>query len=117
MRRRESPTDSDLGPKAVNGREMRVSSSRAMMKWWLMPLFVCALLGIAITAAYYCVPMLKSSRIVSFMVPFKVFVEPIFGHRPNAARLTVEAVAPLNAVLYGALGVIASLIIKALRKS
>jgi len=41
MRRRESPTDSDLGPKAVNGREMRVSSSRAMMKWWLMPLFVC----------------------------------------------------------------------------
>jgi len=71
-----------------------------MMSWWLLPLCACsfALVGAAITAVYYCVPMAKSSNIVSVMVPFKVFVEPIFGHPPNAAELAVEAVAPLNAV-------------------
>ena len=84
------------------------TGTKAMTKWFV-PFVACAsaLVGVAMTFAYYCVPKLNSSQAISVLVPFQVRVEPIFG-TPGAFanRDAAMSAAPLNAILYGLVGLV-----------
>jgi hypothetical protein len=86
---------------------------------WFAPLMVAvfALLGVAMTAAHYCVPALKSNQVISFLVPVKAFVDPVFSTPPaDIDRLAAETAAPWNAGVYAVVGLFATVAVKVVRK-
>jgi len=90
------------------------------MKRWFVPFSVgvFALLGYGMTFAYHGVPALRSSHVMSLLVPFDVIVEPVFDTHPvDIEKEVARTVAPLNAGLYAVVGFVVAAGIKHFRKA
>ena len=99
---------------------MEQPKSRIAVRSWLVPLCVSAfaLMGVAASAAYYFVPPLKSSRIVSFLIPVQVTVDPAFDGKPHDLDMdSFQSVVVWNALVYALVGLFMGVVMKFLYKS
>jgi len=75
-------------------------------KTFVTLLVIYALVGASLTFAYYLVPGWQNSKIASFFVPLKGFVDPVFGEPMNINLETAKMMAIPNGIVYVAFGVL-----------